>query len=115
MHPINPTAEKRIAELESALEKAVCYLRSLPLNPSNHHAAASANQVLQQPALPVQMLSGIAMASAGVPLLRATLQGRLLSVQTADPGTVPAVFREQHAAQLRALLIRGITIDMSNT
>lgn len=113
MPPINPTAEQRIAELESALAKAVDYLRSLPLNPSNHHAAAAADVVLQQPALPVQMLSGAAMASAGVPLLRATLQGNQLAVQTADPGTVPAAFREQHAAQLRAALIRGITIDLS--
>ncbi|WP_058048840.1 hypothetical protein [Janthinobacterium sp. Ant5-2-1] len=115
MHPINPTAEQRIFELESALAKAVDYLRSLPLNPSNHHAAAAADQVLQQSALAVQMLSGTAMASAGVPLLRATLQGNQLAVQTADPGTVPAAFREQHAAQLRAALIRGITIDLSGT
>ena len=113
MHPINPTAEQRIAELESALTKAVDYLRSLPLNPSNHHAAAAADQVLQQPALPAHMLSGTVMASAGVLLLRATLQGNQLAVQTADPGTVPAAFREQHAAQLRAALIRGITIDLS--
>jgi hypothetical protein len=113
MHPINPTAEQRITELESALAKAVDYLRSLPLNPSNHHAATAADQVLQQPALPVHMLSGTVMASAGVLLLRATLQGNQLAVQTADPGTVPAAFREQHAAQLRAALIRGITIDLS--
>lgn len=113
MPPINPTAEQRIAELESALAKAVDYLRSLPLNPSNHHAAAAADQVLRQPIIPVHLLSGTAMASAGVPLLRATLQGNQLAVQTADPGTVPAAFREQHAAQLRAALIRGITIDLS--
>jgi hypothetical protein len=113
MTPINPTAEQRIAELESALGKAVDYLRSLPLNPSNHYAAAAADQVLRQPALPVQMLSGTVLASAGVPLLRATLQGNQLAVQTADPGTVPAAFREQHAAQLRAALIRGLTIDLS--
>jgi len=113
MHPINPTAEQRITELESALAKAVDYLRSLPLNPSNHHAAAAADQVLRQPALPVHMLSGTVLSSAGVPLLRATLQGNQLAVQTADPGTVPAAFREQHAAQLRAALIRGITIDLS--
>jgi hypothetical protein len=113
MPPINPTAEQRIAELENALEKAVSYLRSLPLSPANHHAAAAADQVLRQPTLPVRMLSGTAMASAGVPLLRATLQGNQLAVQTAVPGTVPAAFREQHAAQLRAALIRGITIDLS--
>ncbi|MCX7293652.1 hypothetical protein [Janthinobacterium sp.] len=114
MPPINPTAELRIAELESALAIAVAYLRALPLNPAHHHAAAAAEQVLRQPALPVQMLSGTAMASAGVPLLRATLQGHQLAVHTADPGTVPAAFREQHAAQLRAALIRGITIDLSH-
>lgn len=113
MPPTNPTAEQRIAELENALEKAVSYLRSLPLSPANHHAAAAADQVLRQPTLPVRMLSGTAMASAGVPLLRATLQGNQLAVQTAVPGTVPAAFREQHAAQLRAALIRGITIDLS--
>ncbi|MBY0240029.1 MAG: hypothetical protein K2X55_12010 [Burkholderiaceae bacterium] len=87
--------ERRVRELEAALEGAVAYMKRLPLVPTTLDEVRRAEKVLLQVAPPA-VLRGERHYSSGVMVVRAELIGDVLTLTSGDVDNLPPEMAEKY-------------------